>query len=102
MARAGGVRAADPHAGRGRAGRRPGPRDRPRGGPQARRRRQPPLSIGAAAGPAGKLAETADLARRISGVAPAQPRPECLHTVADVLVELAVSQLPAVDRWLAT
>ncbi|GAA4164520.1 helix-turn-helix domain-containing protein [Phytohabitans flavus] len=59
-----------------------------------------PLSIGAAAGPAGKLAETADLARRISGVAPAQPRPECLHTVADVLVELAVSQLPAVDRWL--
>lgn len=59
-----------------------------------------PLSIGAAAGSTGNLAETADLARRVSCVAPAQSRPECLHTVGDVLVELAVSQLPAVDRWL--
>ncbi|MFI7548907.1 PucR family transcriptional regulator [Micromonospora sediminimaris] len=59
-----------------------------------------PLSIGTAAGPTGSLAETADLARRVSCVAPAQARPDCLHTVADVLIELAIAQLPAVDRWL--
>jgi hypothetical protein len=37
---------------------------------------------------------------RISRVAPVQSKPRELHTVADVIVELALGELPEVDRWL--
>ncbi|WP_213450640.1 PucR family transcriptional regulator [Rhizomonospora bruguierae] len=59
-----------------------------------------PCSVGAAAGRAGHLAGSVDLARRVSRAAPVQARPDHLHTLADVFVELAVAQLPEVDGWL--
>jgi hypothetical protein len=59
-----------------------------------------PCSIGTAVGYTGQLAATTDLARRISRVAPAQAKARHLHTLADVFVELAVAQVPEVDRWL--
>ncbi|HEX6685966.1 MAG TPA: helix-turn-helix domain-containing protein [Candidatus Limnocylindrales bacterium] len=59
-----------------------------------------PCSIGLAVGRTGHLGEAAALACRISRVAPAQSKPRELHTVADVIVELALGELPELDRWL--
>jgi sugar diacid utilization regulator len=57
-------------------------------------------SVGAASGRTGALADVAGLARRVSATAPAQSVPRRLHTVADLFVELGVTQLPEVDGWL--
>jgi hypothetical protein len=59
-----------------------------------------PCSIGTAVGRTGQLADAVALARRISRVAPVQNKPRELHTVADVIVELALGELPELDRWL--
>jgi PucR C-terminal helix-turn-helix domain len=59
-----------------------------------------PCSTGLAIGRTNHLGEAAALARRISRVAPPQSTPCELHTVADVIVELALGELPELDSWL--
>ncbi|PPK62068.1 helix-turn-helix domain-containing protein [Actinokineospora auranticolor] len=60
-----------------------------------------PVALGTATGPAGALPETFALARRISRVARADLAPGHLHTLADLLLEVAAAELPELDRWLA-
>ncbi|WUH98344.1 helix-turn-helix domain-containing protein [Spirillospora sp. NBC_00431] len=59
-----------------------------------------PCAAGAAAGPARGLRDTVALARRISRVAPVDTVPRRLHVMADVFVELGVTELPQADEWL--
>ncbi|WP_199565004.1 PucR family transcriptional regulator [Spongiactinospora rosea] len=59
-----------------------------------------PCAVGTAAGPAGDLTRTAELARRVAHVAPLETTPRTFSGVADVFAELAATQLPEVDRWL--
>lgn len=59
-----------------------------------------PCAIGAAVGRQHGLAETTTLARQISMVAPAQPKPARLNTLSDNFVELSAARLPVVDDWL--
>ncbi|MFY1673046.1 PucR family transcriptional regulator [Plantactinospora sp. WMMB334] len=59
-----------------------------------------PCAAGSTVGRSGHLREATALARRISRVAPVQRTPRQVHTVADVIVELALGELPEVDRWL--
>jgi hypothetical protein len=61
-----------------------------------------PCAVGTATAPLPELADALDRARRIGRAAPlrrasARLRP---HTLADVFVELAVSDMPFVDTWL--
>jgi hypothetical protein len=58
-------------------------------------------AIGTAAAAADSLAETVELARRISRAAPIGAAAGQVHAIADVFVELGVQQLPVVERWLA-
>jgi hypothetical protein len=59
-----------------------------------------PCSAGTADGPAGKLAEALESARRVSGVAPPEATPRRLYTVDDLFVELGVAATPWLDGWL--
>jgi hypothetical protein len=59
-----------------------------------------PCAAGTAMGRMHTLGDTAALARRISREAPAETTPRHLRSMADVFVELGVTQLPAVDEWL--
>lgn len=59
-----------------------------------------PCATGAATGRFHALADTMALARRISREAPVETVPRRLPTMADVFVELGVTQLPQVDEWL--
>jgi sugar diacid utilization regulator len=59
-----------------------------------------PCSAGVATGRTGALGDTARFARRVSQAAPAEAPPSRLYTIADVFVELGVTQLPQVERWL--
>jgi hypothetical protein len=61
-----------------------------------------PCAVGTAVAPLAEPADGLDRARRISRTAPLRPasdRPRP-HTLADVFVELAVSDVPFVDDWL--
>ncbi|MFE6282688.1 PucR family transcriptional regulator [Streptomyces sp. NPDC057877] len=63
-----------------------------------------PCAAGTATAPRSALADALDRARRISAAAPprrasARLRP---YTMVDVFVELAVADVPSVDRWLHT
>lgn len=57
-------------------------------------------SPAAAAGRTGALAQAVALGRRVSRVAPVEAAPTHLNTLADVFVELGVSQMPQLDNWL--
>lgn len=59
-----------------------------------------PCAVGGAIGPASALAETFALARRVSRVARTETVPDHVYTMADVLVEVGVVELPEIDRWL--
>ncbi|RSM91491.1 PucR family transcriptional regulator [Kibdelosporangium aridum] len=59
-----------------------------------------PCATGAATGRIHALADTVALARRVSREAPVETVPRHLRTMADVFVELGVTQLPQVDEWL--
>jgi hypothetical protein len=59
-----------------------------------------PCAAGAATGRMHTLGDTAALARRISREAPVETAPRRLRTMADVFVELGVTQMPEVDEWL--
>ncbi|EPH44767.1 helix-turn-helix domain-containing protein [Streptomyces aurantiacus] len=63
-----------------------------------------PCAAGTAAGPRAELADALDRARRISRSAPLRRAPAWAgpHTLADVFVELAVSDSPSADDWLRT
>lgn len=57
-----------------------------------------PCAVGVASGQ--PLAEVFSLARRVSRVTRVQAVPDHLTTVADVLLEIGVAELPEIDRWL--
>ncbi|MFI7413659.1 PucR family transcriptional regulator [Streptomyces sp. NPDC049627] len=63
-----------------------------------------PCAVGAATAPLADLRDALERARRISRAAPLSGPSTRLrtHTVADVFVELAVSDVPFVDDWLRT
>ncbi|HEU5474369.1 MAG TPA: helix-turn-helix domain-containing protein [Actinophytocola sp.] len=59
-----------------------------------------PCAAGTATGPLSTLAETFELARRVSQAVPPRTRPDHLCTMADLFIEIAVAELPELDRWL--
>ncbi|QKV97178.1 helix-turn-helix domain-containing protein [Streptomyces sp. NA02950] len=63
-----------------------------------------PCAVGTATAPLPELTEALDRARRISRAAPLRRASARLpqHTLADVFIELAVTDLPFVDDWLRT
>ncbi|GAA3841066.1 helix-turn-helix domain-containing protein [Sphaerisporangium flaviroseum] len=59
-----------------------------------------PCSVGTAHGRRSSLGQAAELARKVSRVAPIERVPQRLYTVADVFAELGAVETPQMDEWL--